>query len=179
MKNGGTERRSGPITISALVFLTAYAVPIINPGLPPEVQELCEIAVWATWVMFGVDFVVRVAMAERRGRYIFRHWLDVLIIALPLLRGLRLLRLLGLLKVVNRHAATGLRGRVAVYVVGGSALLAFCGALAVLDTERGNPNSNILNFGDAIWWAVTAMTTVGYGDHYPLTGRGRLAAVAL
>ena len=103
----------------------------------------------------------------------------MLIIALPLLRPLRLLRLGGPLKALNRHAAAGLRGQVALYVAGGSALLAFCGALAVLDAERENPDANITNFGQAIWWAATTMTTVGYGDHYPTTAEGRLGATVL
>jgi hypothetical protein len=104
---------------------------------------------------------------------------DPLAIALPLLRPLRLLRLVSLLRVLNRRAATGLRGRLVVYVSGGAALLAFCGALAVLDAERTNPEANITNFSDAVWWAITTMTTVGYGDRYPTTGIGRLAAAAL
>ena len=89
--------------------------------------------------------------------------LGVLVVALPLLRPLRLLRLVLLLRVLNRRATTGLRGRLAVYVAGGATLLAFCGALTVLDAERSNPEANITNFGDAIWWAATTMTTVGYG----------------
>jgi voltage-gated potassium channel Kch len=54
-----------------------------------------------------------------------------------------------------------LRGRVAIYVTGGALLLAFCAALTALDAERSNPEANITQFGDAIWWAVTTMTTVG------------------
>ena len=72
-----------------------------------------------------------------------------------------------------------MRGRVALYVAGGSTLLAFCGALAVLDAERENPDANITDFGQAIWWAATTMTTVGYGDHYPTTAEGRLGATVL
>jgi voltage-gated potassium channel len=50
---------------------------------------------------------------------------------------------------------------VAIYVTGGALLLAFCAALAVLDAERSSADANITHFGDAIWWAVTTMTTVG------------------
>ena len=167
-----------PLTAAAVLFLIAYAAPIIWPGEASGLTVACRAVVWTTWAIFAADFGVRVVLAERRGRYVLRHWLDVLIIALPLLRPLRLLRLVTLLKVLNRRATSGLRGRVAVYVAGGSALLAFCGALAVLSVER-DRGGNIVSFSDALWWAVTTMTTVGYGDRYPVTGQGRLVAAAL
>ena len=62
---------------------------------------------------------------------------------------------------VNRRAKIKLRDTVGIYVAGGASLLAFCAALAVLDAERSSPDANISNFGDAIWWAVTTMTTSG------------------
>lgn len=114
-------------------------------------------------------------LAEGLG-YLVRPWYDVLVLALPLLRPLRLLRLIPLLSVLNRRAKIRLRGRVGIYVAGGAS---FCAALAVLDAERSSPNANITDFGDAIWWAVTTMTTVGYGNHYPVTPGGRLVAVGL
>lgn len=55
----------------------------------------------------------------------------------------------------------------------------FCASLAVLDAERGRPGAIIVSFGDAVWWAVTTVTTVGYGDLYPVTTEGRLIAVGL
>jgi voltage-gated potassium channel len=92
-----------------------------------------------------------------------RHLFDLAIVALPLLRPLRLLRLVMLLKVVNREAGTSLHGRVVAYVVGGASLLAFVGALAVLDAERQAANANITDFPTAVWWALTTMTTVRPG----------------
>jgi voltage-gated potassium channel len=168
-----------PLTSAAVVFLVAYAVPVLGTDLPSWLLGLCKWLSWITWGIFVVDIVVRLALADGRLRYLVRHWYDVLVIALPLLRPLRLLRLIPLLSVLNRRAQMRLRGRVAIYVAGGASLLAFCAALAVLDVEQSNRDANITDFGDAIWWAVTTMTTVGYGDHYPVTAAGRLVALGL
>ena len=57
-----------------------------------------------------------------------------------------------------------------------SALLA---AIAMLDVEQDASGANITSFGDALWWSATTVTTVGYGDRFPVTSEGRLIAVAL
>jgi voltage-gated potassium channel len=168
-----------PLIAAGVIFLVAYAVPILNPDVPGWLLGLCRWLTWITWGVFVVDFVARVSLAERRLRYVARHWYDVLILALPLLRSLQLLRLIPMIIALNRRAQTRLRGRVAIYVAGGASLLAFCAALAVLDAEQSTPDANITDFGDAIWWAATTMTTVGYGDRYPVTAGGRLVAVGM
>lgn len=96
-----------------------------------------------------------------------------------MLRPLRLLRLLTLLNVLNRGAGRSLRGRVAVYVMGATTLVLLMSSLAMLDAERDADAASITSYGDALWWAATTVTTVGYGDRYPVTGTGRLIAVAL
>ena len=120
-----------PLMVAAVVFLAAYAVPVLAPDLPSWLLDLCRWLSWTTWGIFVVDLVVRLALADERLRYLGRHWY-VLVVVLPLLRPLRLLRLIPLLSVLHRRAQTGLRGRLAIYVAGGASLLAFVAALAVL-----------------------------------------------
>lgn len=103
----------------------------------------------------------------------------VALIALRMLRPLRLLRLLAFARVLNRSAAGSLVGKVSAYVAGTAMMALGLGALAVLDAEQDSPYANITTFGDALWWSATTVTTVGYGDHFPVTTTGRLVAVAL
>jgi len=163
----------------AVLFLLAYAWPILHPGLPEGWRRLCAIVQLAAWAVFLLDYLARLWAARDRRLYFTKHILDLLIVALPALRPLRLLRLVILFRVLNRKAAATLRGRVPLYVAVSAATLVLCGALAVLDAERGAPGSNIRSFGNALWWASVTVTTVGYGDHFPVTVQGRFVAGGL
>ena len=80
---------------------------------------------------------------------------------------------------LNRSPLGSLVGRVTTYVAGTAAMALGLGAVAVLDAEQDAAGANITTFGDALWWSATTVTTVGYGDHFPVTTTGRLVAVAL
>lgn len=173
------SRTETPLMLAAMMFLVAYAIPIIWPSSSPDLTRGCAFVVTVTWVALGLDYAVRLAIAPRRWRFIRSNLLDLAALALPVLRPLRLLRLVALLSVLNRAGASTLRGRVATYVGGGSALLIFAGALAITDAERRSPDATITGFADGLWWAITTVTTVGYGDRYPVTTTGRFVALAL
>lgn len=111
----------------ALVFLAAYAIPIIWPEVAGSVKRTCETVMIVSWAAFGVDYAVRLWLAEDRRNFVRRNLLDLAAIVLPFLRPLRLLRLVALLSILNRTASLGLRGRVVAYAAGSTTLLIIVG----------------------------------------------------
>jgi voltage-gated potassium channel len=167
-----------PLAGAALSFLAIYAWTVLSQPVGAGAQ-LAEHAVLMIWTLFGVDYLVRLALAQRRTRWFALHLHELAIVILPVLRPLRLLRLLTLVSFLQRSVGGALRGRVVTYAVSGTLLLVFVAALAMLDAERGTPGANIETFPDALWWAVATVTTVGYGDYTPTTVTGRCIAVGL
>jgi voltage-gated potassium channel len=159
------QRAQWPLAAAALIFLGAYAWPILQPDLAHPVQRACSLVVYAVWALFAVEYLTRLALSEARWHFIGHDIPDLLSVALPVLRPLRLLRLVALIRVLNRRATASLQGQVALYLSSSTVLIVLMASLAVLDAERGKSGSNINSVGDALWWSVTTMTTVGYGDH--------------
>ncbi len=166
-----------PLMIAACVFLAAFATEIL---VRPEgaLAAIAGAVLWVTWAMFLIDYVARFVIAEHRRRWFRRHLLDLLIVVLPMLRPLRLMRFLTIVTFIGRSAGSMLRGKVMTYTVAATALTVFVAGLAIFDAERGS-GGPIDSFGEAVWWAFVTITTVGYGDYYPVTIVGRLVAVGL
>jgi voltage-gated potassium channel len=173
------ERHSEwPLAVAAVLFLVLFSRQVLVQPQGREGHIVWAID-WAIWGLFVVDYVVRLCLADNRWHWFLRHLLDFAIVTLPLLRPLRLLRLLVLIEVLQKAIGDAFRGRIVVYTVSGVVLLIYTSSLAVFDKERYLHGATINSFGKALWWSITTVTTVGYGDVYPVTNTGRVIAVLL
>ncbi|MDM4719062.1 ion channel [Micromonospora sp. WMMA1363] len=168
-----------PLTVLSLVFLAAYAAPILDPQLDAVWARACRVTNVAVWLLFWLDFGVRLVLHPERRRFLREHLFDLAVLVLPMLRPLRALRLVTVVLTLSRRTEIWVRGRLSLYVGATTLLLVLVAALAVLDAERRAPESSITSYSDALWWAAVTITTVGYGDFYPVTAEGRLVAVGL
>lgn len=174
------ERRTDiPLTVVAATFLVIYTVQVLATRPGQTAWTALEVMLWVIWGVFVVDYVVRLARARRRIRFVVTHPIDLLVVLAPFFRFLRLLRLLAAVSTLGRVLRDDFRGRVGTSLVVAVSLLSFVAALGVFEAERDAPDASITTFGDALWWVLTTITTVGYGDRYPITTEGRLVAAGL
>ena len=167
-----------PLAVAAILFLVLFSRQVLVEPQGREAHIVWAVN-WAIWGLFVLDYVVRLCLADNRWHWFLRHLLDFAIVTLPLLRPLRLLRLLVLIEVLQKAIGDAFRGRIVVYTVSGVVLLIYTSSLAVFDKERYLHGATINSFGKALWWSITTVTTVGYGDVYPVTNTGRVIAVLL
>jgi voltage-gated potassium channel len=140
------------------------------------------------WAMFVLEYLIKLYLSPSRKGFFTHHLIDLAVITLPMLRPLRAARLLRILNLARVAVvlANALRRTKALFTHRGLhfVLLAVivvvfaCSAL-VLSFEAHAKGSNIHNFGDALWWAIVTVTTIGYGDKYPVTAGGRGVAAVL
>jgi voltage-gated potassium channel len=174
------ERATGwPALIASVVFLVAYSWSILDERPLPALHIGLVIVLVAVWVFFVLDYVVRLVLAEHKLTFIRRNLIDLLSVFLPLLRPFRLLTGLSRIPSLRGDSAAHLRRRLLIIAGVSVVMFVYVVALAEFRVERYAHGSNIRSFGDAVWWACVTLSTVGYGDYYPVTVPGRLLAVIL
>jgi voltage-gated potassium channel len=173
-----TERSEPTLLAAAGLFLVVLVIQAVTPDRPGWASVVLRLAELVVWLVFAVDYGARLLLAPDRRAYVRTHLLDLLALVAPFLRPLRLLTLIGVVGTSARRAGDEIRNGL-VFVGGVAALLVVSSAALVLDAERGAEDANIEGYGDALWWATVTITTVGYGDRFPVTLEGRAVAAAL
>lgn len=178
----------------AILFLSIYVIVALMVDamfvLPDDVSDILMIVDNAVCVIFLGDFFWRLFSADSKTGFLKWGWIDF-VSSIPTLealrwgRAFRIVRILRILRGVRstkiiishlfRNRAKGAFFSVAMI----SFVMVVFGSIAILQIEPTSPESNIKNGADALWWAFVTITTVGYGDFYPVTTTGRIIAAVL
>ena len=180
LKNTGYEIFIGILSLLS-IFNLVLLIAIEDAGLDTVLWVMNAILS----AIFLIDFTYRLFTAESKAHYFFRMfgWADLLA-SLPF-QQVKVLRIFRLLRVFRLLRDYGIKhiGRSLLKDRAGSAMLMLLlmgilvmefGSLEILHIEQNAPGSNITTASDALWYNIVTISTVGYGDHYPVTNQGRI-----
>lgn len=184
MKDPGYEIFIILVSILSVINLLISWVPGIDPD---AIHVLVAINFFLTIIFLG-DFLYRMVSTSSRSHYFFHDWgWADLLASVPALRILRVFRIFKAYRLLRKYGARNILGNLKRHRAESVLFVViFCvmvviegGAFFVLMAERAAPDANIQSATDAMWWVYVTITTVGYGDHYPVTTAGRLVGIAV
>jgi voltage-gated potassium channel len=128
------------------------------------------------WIIFALDLLFRFVMTKPKKGFLRHNWLDTITVILPQFRALRSLRAFSKDGIFSKTGKSPITSGGLTTAIIGTIIVVWVGSLMVLNAERSAKGATITNFGDALWWAMETVTTVGYGDVVPVTMAGRITA---
>lgn len=167
------------LTFLALAFLVAFSWPAFDASPSANTLSILNIVQWISWLAFAGDLSWGFVKSGNKKKFLLSHPLEIIAVALPMLRPLRLLRLISFGSLVLEKVSIGKSVGITIKVIVTTLFFGYIAAIQITIIERVSPSGNIKNFSDGLWWAFTTITTVGYGDRYPTTTEGRILAVCL
>ena len=167
-----------PLALLAVIFLVLYSIQVLVQPSGANLVAL-EAGIIFIWVMFALDFGVRLTVSSNKLEFMKSNFLELLALLLPFLRVLRFLRVVTAVVVMNERVKSSRRFKFNFTVGLSVPLIVYAASLGVYDVERSAVGSQLTTFGEAAWWALVTVTTVGYGDRVPITLEGRFIATLL
>jgi voltage-gated potassium channel len=154
------------LDLLALATLWLCVVPPGDFGAGRDTYVLVVAVRGALSAVYGIDMAIRSTLATRHVRYLVNHPIGVASVIFP---PVRLIFSIRLVRSIFR------RGNLGRFLLA-AAVLVVNGAIMVYLFERHAPKSNIHTLGESLWWSAVTVTTVGYGDFFPVTTPGRITA---
>ena len=167
------ERSSRPMFVASVLYLLAFAAPIMSTRIQEPYDGYLNIIQMILWGLFAADYCIRLYLAPRRLYFITHNLMNLAIVLLPAWRIVSFLAMIHL--TTNRQYKR--LSELAVKLFGYTAIFIIMFALAIYSVESSEPGAMIRDLPTAYWWMFTTLATVGYGDVYPVTGIGRVIAV--
>lgn len=170
-----------PMAVLGLVWLV-LAIVILTTDLNGSASTVLVGTLFVLWAIMAVEYLVRLVVTPDTSSYLKRRWVEPATVVVPPLQSWHIPGIEKTSLVVHEGALrlqAILRHHSLFRVLIAAAGTLFLGAWLVLLFEENAKGSNIHNYPDALWWAIVTVTTVGYGDRYPVTGGGRTVAVIL
>ena len=185
-----TKDDTKPMSLLSLIlsFMALFVISgLLFYPLRPETRQVFIGLDFVICSIFLLQLCIDLIRSTDRVKFMKRHWIDF-VASVPLIEPLRYARLFSILRVIlvirsSRHAfkksLENKRETTLASILLLMVILLTTGSSSMLFLEGSSPDANILNGIDAMWWALVTISTVGYGDHYPVTDAGRLLASAL
>jgi voltage-gated potassium channel len=170
-----------PLTVVGVAWLV-IGIAALTTNINGSPSEALVGTLFALWALLLLEYLVRLVVTPDKRGYLKRRWAEPVTVVVPPLQGWHLVgmeKMSLLLREAELRVETILRHHSLFRVLIAAAMTLFLGAWLVLLFEEDTKGSNIHSYPDALWWAIVTVTTVGYGDRFPVTAGGRAVAVIL